>query len=76
MNAEGWPEDVAARFLAVCGAVVEVRELPPGDALDYEAICGGCTALKQFSYYSPACAWAQQHAERCRALLRPGGAVR
>ncbi|MFJ4531093.1 hypothetical protein [Streptomyces nigrescens] len=76
-----WPEGVIARYLTVAGValadpelVVEVTEFPA-------ARCKGCgedDASDRFvaSYNSErrARAWAQTHAEKCRAMPRPAAA--
>ncbi|MEU2730089.1 hypothetical protein ABZ650_20470 [Streptomyces griseoviridis] len=79
-----WPANVHARYLTVGGATVDTVETD--EALT--STCGGCHA-RGVDYFDPMCtgsrmenhtrgqahAWAQAHAEKCRALPRPGTAV-
>lgn len=67
-----WPDGVSARYLTVAGAYVDIT----GDDHDTDGICRGCeTTPVQSGYISSHIdvvrAWAQEHAERCRALPRP-----
>ncbi|MEU2606850.1 hypothetical protein [Streptomyces albus] len=67
-------------------ATVDVETLTTvgGDAYSTRGTCAGCGAVDYFDYslyraarewesQSDARAWAQAHAERCRALPRPQG---
>ncbi|MET9012304.1 hypothetical protein ABZX74_15500 [Streptomyces olivaceoviridis] len=67
-----WPEGTIARYLTVVGAYVDIT----GEAYDADGICHGCeTTPVQSGYISRTIhvvrAWAQLHAETCRALPRP-----
>lgn len=82
-----WPEGVIARYLTVGGATVDVRHDYTSTC---DLTCGGCTEVERAHGYtglrnptveqqdhaaiSEARQWAQEHAERCRAMPRPGGA--
>lgn len=74
MNAhtDPWPDDVVARYLTVAGATVDLT----GDALDAAGACTGCKTTFADSAWragnrARARQWAQEHAEKCRALPRP-----
>ncbi|WP_051698506.1 hypothetical protein [Streptomyces albus] len=68
-----WPEGVIARYLTVGGATVDVTDTGESP----EAVCGGCpqTFTRNSRYISGSLdtvhRWAQEHAEKCRALPRP-----
>jgi hypothetical protein len=79
-----WPEDVIARYLTVGGAVVDIAH----DTDATVARCGGCGAYRAEEWRTYASrwdrsgnggadaearAWAQEHAEQCRAMPRPEG---
>ncbi|MEZ7005692.1 hypothetical protein [Streptomyces sp. AD55] len=73
-----WPEGVIARYLTLAGATVDVTGVDYDE--DYErpdAHCGGCpqSFIEHSRYLSGDLAtahrWAQEHAEKCRALPRP-----
>lgn len=82
-----WPEGVIARYLTVGGATVDLRHDYTGVA---DSVCSGCTTTHRSNGYTglpnptveqqDAAAigagrqWSQEHAERCRAMPRPGGA--
>lgn len=71
-----WPEGAIARYLTVGGATV--------DATDTIWTCAGCDDTSRGKYTNP---WgtphpadeikrqAQSHAETCRAMPKPGGAL-
>jgi hypothetical protein len=82
-QAAPWPEGTIARYLTVGGAIVELTDGP--DSI--KGTCAGCPESEwpyPFSY-DPMCegfrmesytrhgatAWAQAHAEKCRAMPRP-----
>ncbi|MEU1293038.1 hypothetical protein ABZ439_11490 [Streptomyces sp. NPDC005840] len=81
ISVEPWPEDVIARYLTVGGATVDTVETSKA----LISTCCGCHA-RDVDYFDPMCsgqrmedytrgqanAWAQAHAEKCRALPRPG----
>ncbi|MFJ6293217.1 hypothetical protein ACIQJX_07635 [Streptomyces griseoviridis] len=85
--AEPWPEGVIARYLTkaaeLTGQPITVDTVEKPDALF--STCGGCRA-RGVDYFDPMCsgqrmedytrnqahAWAKAHAEKCRALPRPG----
>ncbi|MDH2393397.1 hypothetical protein QCN29_32465 [Streptomyces sp. HNM0663] len=77
-----WPDNVTARYANLTGATVDVLT----DNTDVRAVCTGCPAAEQtYPLRAPgthtgyelrpalasAQSWAQDHAERCRALPRP-----
>lgn len=66
-----WPAGVVARYLTVAGATVDVTG--GGDRTGYR--CTGCPYGSSGPYWheSEAHRHAQSHAEKCRALPRPGG---
>lgn len=80
-----WPEGVIARYLTVGGGFVDVRHDYTGEA---ESTCSGCsetdhacgfTGLRNptveqqdHAVITEARRWSQAHAERCRAMPRPG----
>ncbi|GHJ18873.1 hypothetical protein [Streptomyces albus] len=72
-HVSGWPEGVIARYLTVGGAKVDVTDTDEHP----EAVCGGCpqTFTRNSRYISGSLdtvhRWAQEHAEKCRALPRP-----
>ncbi|NUP47242.1 MAG: hypothetical protein HOW97_08000 [Catenulispora sp.] len=79
-----WPEGVIARYVNVGGAPVDVTEYPAESAT--QAKCGGCNRYDATEWdkgdwcengarsaEAEARAWAQSHAERCRAMPKPGG---
>ncbi|WP_411121288.1 hypothetical protein [Streptomyces sp. x-19] len=68
-----WPEGVIARYLTAGGATVDLT----GSKYDASGSCGGCQQTFSGSGYvsrwlSVARSWAQDHAEKCRAMPRPG----
>ncbi|MEU2873024.1 hypothetical protein ABZ769_28135 [Streptomyces olivoreticuli] len=76
-----WPEGVIGRYLTLTGATVDLTE--QGDGIF--ARCTACPNSQREISFDPMCAgvraegwatdqagqWAQQHAEKCRALPRP-----
>ncbi|MDC0768381.1 hypothetical protein [Streptomyces sp. HD] len=71
-----WPEGVIARYLTHAAELLHDAELTVdvtyGDAKS-TATCRGCgDCWSNDSYYTNTVKnWAQQHAEKCRALPRP-----
>lgn len=86
MSAAAWPEGVIARYVTVGGGTVDLfHERVPGDsqAMGTAAQCTGCPAshfephadyVTRFGADNAARDWAQDHAESCRAMPKPGGA--
>lgn len=75
-----WPEGVTARYLTVGGATVDISFADSSNGT-CEADCLGCGDSDWLGIWDqPAndedqCrVWAQEHAEKCRAMPRPGGA--
>ncbi|MET7457688.1 hypothetical protein ABZT03_38735 [Streptomyces sp. NPDC005574] len=80
-----WEPGVIARYLTVGGATVELVEKPD----EITGNCNGCPDESHTFHFDPCCTgarmerfvtsqasqWAQAHAEKCRALPRPGGAA-
>ncbi|MEY9995861.1 hypothetical protein ABIE67_007893 [Streptomyces sp. V4I8] len=76
-----WPEGVIARYLTDAGKAladpritVDLRQ--DSDTSDITGTCRGCEATFAESNYIGRCLstgkhWAQEHAEKCRALPRP-----
>jgi hypothetical protein len=64
-----WSEGVIARYLTVAGATVDLRG--GGDHTYYR--CTGCGDGSGSCFESNAREHAQGHAEKCRALPKPGG---
>ncbi|MFC8423969.1 hypothetical protein ACFUN7_24340 [Streptomyces sp. NPDC057236] len=79
--AQPWPDGVIARYLTVGGATVDLTEKPD----EITGVCWGCLSETNRFHFDPMCegrrmesyvtrqadAWAQAHAEKCRALPRP-----
>ncbi|MEU7201423.1 hypothetical protein [Streptomyces sp. NPDC045470] len=80
--AAGWPEGVFARYLTVAGATVDLIKRYDAwsvpDPVDVLGRCSGCwrdvihAADPTDDFERESRAWAQEHAEKCRALPRPG----
>ncbi|WFB09537.1 hypothetical protein LRS74_22660 [Streptomyces sp. LX-29] len=72
-----WPTGVIARYLNLAGATIDVQPAPESNANGHRAECTGCppgaTGISTPSL-TRATAWAQEHAERCRAIPRPAAA--
>ncbi|WP_327066868.1 hypothetical protein [Kitasatospora sp. NBC_01302] len=75
MSGTPWPEGVTGRYLTVAGAAladpsiaVDVISLKTGG---YDAQCNGCTRIWGGAYTLHVHQWAQEHAEKCRAIPRP-----
>lgn len=82
-----WPEGVIARYLTVGGAGVDIRHDYTGEA---DSVCSGCGETNRHSGWTgllnptaeqqdhaaitEARRWSQSHAERCRAMPKPGTA--
>ena len=78
-----WPEGVIARYLTVGGATVDITHADDPEAT--VAACGGCPAYQTTEWTrhagrwdsgvtgsdKAAHAWAQSHAEVCRAMPKP-----
>lgn len=77
MSADTWPEGVTARYLTIGGATVDIEtEDADPTQRQYVPRCHGCNATSARDLDKPdANAWAQTHAETCRALPKPGGAA-
>lgn len=74
-----WPEGLIARYLTVGGATVDLTARPDVDADAMQAECHGCEVIVEHNGWynrdrntSDARTWAQVHAEKCRAIPRPG----
>ncbi|WFB08369.1 hypothetical protein LRS74_15900 [Streptomyces sp. LX-29] len=70
-----WPAGVIARYRNLSGATADVRLTPePGSGERHVTECTGCppgaTGIVTLSL-TRATEWAQEHAERCRAIPRP-----
>lgn len=77
-----WPEGVIARYLTTGGATVDLTEINRdergGGIYETRTNCTGCPAAERFHWEhgkdradKTAHAWAQAHAEKCRAMPRP-----
>lgn len=71
-----WPEGVIARYLTHAAELLHDLELTVDVIQGSEkssAICRGCGDLWSTWQYETGAVknWAQQHAEKCRALPRP-----
>ncbi|MFP8904798.1 hypothetical protein [Streptomyces atacamensis] len=62
-----WPEGVDLRYLTLVGATVDLYDADES----HPAACLGCGDSASETDWHQAKAWAQSHAERCRALPRP-----
>lgn len=79
MAADSWPEGIVARYLSVGGATVDISFAESSTLKGAcEADCLGCGASdwigiwNQPSNNEDECrTWAQQHAEKCRAMPKP-----
>ncbi|MGW7786021.1 hypothetical protein [Streptomyces tricolor] len=69
-----WPDGVIARYLTVAGATVDLRDNEDAARWRYDTKCTGCPHKDAFTAEEYAHHDAQAHAERCRALPRPGDA--
>ena len=74
-----WPDGVIARYLTVGNATVDIHEDASED--EYIARCTGCTtswsnSRTDWKLQHMVRPWAQEHAEKCRAMHRPGGGQR
>lgn len=68
-----WPEGVITRYLTVGGALVNVWEASKRGP--EQGICSGCKASTRDGGLNSSLpkVWAQEHAERCRAIPKPDG---
>lgn len=85
MNSTTWPEGVIARYLTVAGQALTdppiTVDITHHSDEDGWAVTGRCRAchgtLDDSSYidrdHDTAKHWAQEHAEKCRALPKPDG---
>ncbi|MGW5398983.1 hypothetical protein [Streptomyces sp. NPDC003952] len=66
-----WPEGTLFRFVSVGGATVDITQLHDDEPAKAEYL--GCLALNtnRYGVTTVLKAWAQTHAEKCRALPRP-----
>ncbi|SFD13860.1 hypothetical protein [Streptomyces aidingensis] len=60
---EPWPNGVIARYLTLASATVDIHD-------NETAACTGCGNDLTLGAESALRAWAQTHAEKCRALPR------
>lgn len=86
MSNTTWPENVMDRYLTVAGQAltdpsitVDVTLRSDEDGWDIQGLCRACHATFADSRYisgshDSARHWAQEHAEKCRALPKPDGA--
>lgn len=65
-NSTAWPDGVLFRFLAICGAHVDIRK----QERDHKGSCSGCPDSIEYTTLPAAAAWGQKHAAVCRGLPR------
>lgn len=74
-----FPEGVTDRYLTVGGATVDITQAD--DGLNLYVHCNGCDAehetrsIRTYHAKAKANTWAQDHADRCRAMPKPVAVV-
>ncbi|CAM5429405.1 MULTISPECIES: hypothetical protein [Streptomyces] len=66
-----WPEGVIARYLTVAEATVDITDTGEDSYWRYAVACTGCPQATSDDREAWTHAWAQSHAETCRAMPRP-----
>jgi hypothetical protein len=66
-----WPDGVIARYLTVAAATVDLRPQPRNEKTHAYADCTGCGLHIHWARTEYVREYAQEHAEKCRALPRP-----
>jgi hypothetical protein len=73
--ADSWPDGVFARYLTVAGATVDLVKAKPESGYVDGGDCTGCDYHIDWTPVKFARQKAQAHAETCRALPKPDGAL-